>query len=78
MLQYLPVASDALLLINGLKNIAAFGFLYAIVPWINQVGYVSTFGTQAAISVAVLAFAIPLSIYGARIRHHTTRWRIIL
>jgi len=30
---YLPVAPDALLLVNGLKNIVAFGFLYGIVPW---------------------------------------------
>lgn len=30
----LPVNADALLLVNGLKNIVAFGFLYAVVPWV--------------------------------------------
>jgi len=39
---YLPVAPDALMLINGLKNIVAFGFLYGIVPWFLA-GPVSTF-----------------------------------
>lgn len=76
--KYLPIASDALLLINGLKNVAAFGFLYAIVPWVNKVGYAESFGTQAAIAVAILALAIPLSIYGSKIRHRTAQWRIVL
>ncbi|KEQ89688.1 MFS general substrate transporter [Aureobasidium pullulans EXF-150] len=75
---YLPVAPDALLLINGLKNVAAFGFLYAIIPWVNKVGYAECFGEQAAIAAGILLFAIPLSIFGARMRHRTAQWRIIL
>lgn len=66
------------MLTNGLKNVAAFGFLYAIVPWVNKVGYAAAFGTQAAIAVVILAFAIPLSIFGSKIRHRTAQWRIIL
>jgi hypothetical protein len=75
---YLPVASDALLLVNGLKNIVAFGFLYGVVPWVTKVGYVDAFGTQAGVFVAILALAIPLSIYGERMRHKTSQWKIIL
>lgn len=75
---YLPVAPDALMLINGLKNIVAFGFLYGVVPWVSQAGYVNTYGTQAGVYVAILALAIPLSFFGARIRHITGSWRIIL
>jgi hypothetical protein len=76
--QYLPVAPDALLLINGLKNVAAFGFLYAITPWVFKVGYAECFGEQAAIAVGILLFAIPLSLFGAKMRHRTAQWRIIL
>lgn len=36
---YYPVAAEALLLINGLKNIAAFGFLKGLVPWLSVSGY---------------------------------------
>jgi hypothetical protein len=75
---YFPVASDALLLVNGLKNIVAFGFLYGVVPWVTKVGYIDAFGTQAGVAIAILALAIPLSIYGERLRHRTSQWRIIL
>ncbi|KAF2400137.1 MFS general substrate transporter [Trichodelitschia bisporula] len=75
---YFPVASDALLLVNGLKNIVAFGFVYGVVPWVTGSGYVNAFGTQAGVFVAIMALAIPLALYGARIRHRTSQWRIIL
>lgn len=93
---YFPVAPDALLLVNGLKNIVAFGtyiadprsltvrandlpgFLYGVVPWVTRAGYVDTFGTQAGVFVAVIALALPLGIFGARIRHKTAQWQIIM
>ena len=75
---YLPIAPDALLLINGLKNVVAFGFLYGVVPWVTKAGYVEVFGTQAGVFVAIIALAIPLSLFGRRIRHATAQWRIIL
>lgn len=37
---YYPVAAEALLLVNGLKNVFAFGFLYGLVPWATQDGYI--------------------------------------
>ena len=36
---YYPVAAECLLLINFLKNVIAFGFLYGVVPWITESGY---------------------------------------
>jgi hypothetical protein len=75
---YLPVAPDALLLVNGLKNIVAFGFLYGVVPWVSKVGYVDSFGTQAGVYVAILALSIPLAMFGERLRHRTSQWKIIL
>jgi hypothetical protein len=36
---YYPAAAESLLLVNGIKNVIAFGFLYGIFPWIAAVGY---------------------------------------
>ncbi|KAK4647839.1 uncharacterized protein QC761_104890 [Podospora bellae-mahoneyi] len=75
----LPVNSDALMLVNGSKNIVAFGFLYGIVPWVEKVGYVECFGTQAGIYAAIIAMGMAVLIpFGARIRHAQAKWRIIL
>ncbi|KAF2196680.1 MFS general substrate transporter [Delitschia confertaspora ATCC 74209] len=75
----LPVNSDALLLVNGLKNIVAFGFLYGVIPWVEEVGYIACFGTQAGMFVAIVGLgAVPLIFFGAAIRHITAQWRIIL
>ncbi|KAF2090075.1 MFS general substrate transporter [Saccharata proteae CBS 121410] len=76
---YLPVAADALVLVNGLKNIVAFGFLYGIVPWVDRVGYIDCFGTQAGVYVAIVVLgAVPLILFGEKIRHTTAKWRVIL
>ncbi|KAM7188454.1 protein HOL1 [Naviculisporaceae sp. PSN 640] len=75
----LPVNADALMLVNGSKNIVAFGFLYGVVPWVEQVGYIECFGTQAGIFVAVIAIGMAVLIpFGAKIRHHQALWHIIL
>ena len=34
-----PIAQEALLVVNALKNVIAFGFLIVIVPWIQSAGY---------------------------------------
>lgn len=59
------------------QNIVAFGFLHGVNGWV-ETGYINAFGTQAGIYVAVLALAIPLALYGERIRHKTAQWRIIM
>lgn len=75
----LPVNSDALLLVNGLKNVVAFGFLYGVVPWVEDAGYVNAFGTMAGIFVGVVGLGgIALVMYGARVRHSSAQWKIIL
>ncbi|KAK3300588.1 major facilitator superfamily domain-containing protein [Chaetomium fimeti] len=75
----LPVNSDALMLVNGFKNVVAFGFLYGIVPWVEKVGYAECFGIQAGIFVTVIALGMAILIpFGGKIRHIQARWRIIL
>ncbi|KAE9972770.1 hypothetical protein EG328_004817 [Venturia inaequalis] len=75
---YLPLAPDALLLVNGLKNIVAFGFLHGVSDWVASAGYINAFGTQAGVYVAILALAIPLFFFGERVRHTTSLWKIVL
>jgi hypothetical protein len=75
----LPVNSDALLLVNGIKNIVAFGFLYGVVPWVTEAGYVNAFGTMAGVFAGVVGIgAVLLIVCGARLRHASAQWKIIL
>ena len=74
---YLPVAFDALLLVNAFKQLFAFGFAYAIVPWVTGDGYKGSFGAMAGIQMAVMLFGIPLYYYGKQIRHKSAGWKII-
>jgi hypothetical protein len=64
---------------TGPKNIVAFGFLYGIVPWVEEVGCKACFGAQAGIFVAIILLGMAALIpYGAAIRHKQAQWRIIL
>ncbi|EUC38749.1 hypothetical protein COCCADRAFT_32118 [Bipolaris zeicola 26-R-13] len=75
----LPVNSDVMLLINGLKNIVAFGFLYGVVPWVSDVGYVNAFGTMAGVFAGIVTIGALLLIwYGASARHAVAQWKVIL
>ena len=71
------VAEESLVLVNGLKNVVAFGFAYDAINWIEQIGYEKMFGIMSGLTVFVLALAIPLYFFGARIRLQTLNWRII-
>jgi hypothetical protein len=67
------------MLVNGLKNIVAFGFLHSVVPWVSRAGYVNTFGTMAGIYVAILGLgAVLLIVCGAKVRHVSAQWKLIL
>jgi hypothetical protein len=74
-----PVNSDVLLLVNGLKNIVAFGFLYGVIPWVEEAGYVQAFGTMAGIFAGIVGIgAVLMVMYGANVRHTSAQWRVIL
>ncbi|KEF51967.1 uncharacterized protein A1O9_11957 [Exophiala aquamarina CBS 119918] len=36
---YFEVAAEGLLVVNGIKNVAAYGFTYGFIPWTTSVGY---------------------------------------
>lgn len=65
---YIARADATLVIMNGLKNFAAFGISYAVVPWNTKSGYSISFGVLAIISVVA---HLPILIFwwrGARIR----------
>jgi hypothetical protein len=74
---YYPVAFEALLLVNGLKNCFAFGFSYGVVPWLTRSGYQGAFCEMIAIQCGVMLFAIPLWYYGKKLRHVSAQWKVI-
>lgn len=36
---YFPVAAESLEMVNGIKNVVAFGFVKAAIPWVQDQGY---------------------------------------
>jgi hypothetical protein len=51
----LPIKSDVLLLVNGLKNIVSFRFLHGVVPWVHEADYVDSFGTMGGVFAGIVA-----------------------
>ena len=54
---YMERADAALVVLNGLKNLTAFGLVYAVVPWNGTSGYAVSFGSLAVI---LFAFHVPM------------------
>lgn len=75
---YLPVAYEALLLVNAFKQIFAFGFSYGIVPWVLLDGFEGAFGAMAGIHFAIMLLAAPLWYYGKQIRHKSSAWKLVI
>jgi hypothetical protein len=75
---YLPIGYEAILLVNALKQIFAFGFSYGVIPWVTLDGFPGAFGAMAGIQIGLMLFGLPLWYYGKRIRHKSGGWKIIL
>lgn len=75
---YSPIAAESLLLINGMKNVVAFGITFAASPWVESMGYDGALGMMAGVSFVVLLGAVPMWWFGKSLRHVTsTKLRII-
>lgn len=46
---YMERADSALVILNSLKNLTAFGLVYAVTPWNGHSGYAVSFGCLAVI-----------------------------
>lgn len=56
---YLERADASLVILNGLKNLSAFGLVYAVNPWNMHSGYATAFG---GLAVILFAFHVPMAI----------------
>jgi hypothetical protein len=74
---YFYISFESLLLINGLKQLFAFGYSYGVIPWITNSGYQNAFGAMAGIQVGVMLFCLPLWYYGKQIRKASMKWKVI-
>jgi hypothetical protein len=54
---YMERADAALVVLNGLKNLTAFGLVYSTTPWNVASGYATSFGCLAVI---LFAFHLPM------------------
>ena len=74
---YRPVAGEVTLAVMGFKSI--FGFLLSFYtnPWVEQSGYLNAYGTMAAISAIIILGALPLYVWGKKIRHVSWNWPVI-
>lgn len=59
-------AAESLVLINVVKNVVAFTFLYVAVDWADKEGYVQMFMIMFMLNVLTLLCALPLYYFGKR------------
>ncbi|KAK5686534.1 hypothetical protein LTS10_002654 [Elasticomyces elasticus] len=73
---YRPVSKETMTIITAAKNTFAFGFSFAVFPWIARDGLISVSGYQVLIEGVILLLTIPMYIYGSRLRVWTDRFMI--
>ena len=75
---YFPVAFEALVAVNAVKQLFAFGFSYGVIPWVTLDGFAGAFGAMAGIQAAVTLLGLVLWYFGKRLRHISGSWKVIL
>lgn len=76
MLNGCPISNSPIQQFNGFKNFVTFGVGFGIVPWVEKDGPVAMFCILAALIVVIDAGALPLYIYGKRLRQRDGQIRI--
>jgi hypothetical protein len=75
---YYMVSFEALVLVNAMKQLFSFGFIYGIIPWITLSGFQSAFGTMVGIQCGILLLGVPLWYWGKEIRHKSASWKVVM
>ena len=75
---YFPVAFEALVMVNAVKQLFAFGFSYGVIPWVTLDGFAGAFGAMAGIQFAVTLLGLALWCFGKKLRHVSGGWKVIL
>ena len=68
---YPHLASECLVIINVVKNMVAFLFLYTAVDWIHSQGWVQVYMIMFMLVTLSMILAIPLYVFGERMRRMT-------
>lgn len=74
---YLPWAGEAMVTVNALKNLTAFGMSYGAVPWLMEAGWEKMWGAATGICGAVILLSVPMYVFGKAARRMTAEWRFI-
>lgn len=71
---YLPWAGEAMVTVNALKNLVAFGMSYGAVPWLLKSGWLQMWGAATGICAGILLLSVPMYIWGKAARRMTAGW----
>lgn len=74
---YPQKASSMLIIICAFRGIISFGVSYGIQPFIDQCGYDGAFGVFAALTGVFGLMAIPIYVWGRKIRQFTGRFSAV-
>jgi hypothetical protein len=69
-------AAQCLVAINVFKNMVAFIFVYQAVTWIQTQGFLRPYIVLMTLQLTVFIFAVPLYLYGKRLRHSAFQDRL--
>lgn len=75
---YYPVSEEAIFLIVALKNVIAFGFSYAIIPWTTSWGIGKVSGVMAGLLFGSILLGFPLYVFGKRLRLAFANLKLIM
>lgn len=68
---YKPLSADVITILQVFRGVFAFAVSFAVTPWTLNSGFVKMSGYMTLIEGVLFATAIPLYIYGARLRQWT-------
>ncbi|KAF3407416.1 hypothetical protein DPV78_000321 [Talaromyces pinophilus] len=74
---YHPIGGEVIVTQSVFKALFGFVLSFYVDQWIDESGYIRTFGTLAGISAAVLACVIPFYFWGNQLRHKTWQWNFV-
>jgi uncharacterized membrane protein len=74
---YLPWAGEAMVAVNALKNLVAFGMSYGAVPWLMSSGWSKMWGAACGICAAVMLTSVVMYVFGKSARRITAEWSFI-
>ena len=70
---YKPLSADTITVLQIFRGIFAFAVSFTVTPWTLNSGYIKMSGYMTLIEGGVFLAAIPLYLYGARIRRVSIR-----